>query len=184
MKIILISITSIALFACSIVHKKGPINAKSGVVKIDIQCFNDTVRFLNETDLVSRAEIKNLLTKVSIKTKNIARNKGFERMKINMDGTPMVKTDPITGEVMRTNGPCGIQDVLDMDLVLFSSIAPFYSIFTALPSDTILVTLECTGKSSNNNLKEFQMMSYGKFVDNELVEFKITDIAEIRNSKN
>jgi hypothetical protein len=46
------------------------------------------------------------------------------------------------------------------------------------------VNLECIGKSSNNNLKEFQMMSYGKFVDNELVEFKITDIAEIRNSKN
>ena len=75
-------------------------------------------------------------------------------------------------------------DVLDMDLVLFPSIAPFYSIFTALPSDAILVNLECIGKSSNNKLKEFQMMSYGKFVDNEIVEFKITDIAEIRNSKN
>jgi len=40
---------------------------------------NDTVRFLNGIDLVSRAEIKNLLTKVSVKTQNIARNKAFEK---------------------------------------------------------------------------------------------------------
>ena len=184
MKILLISITTITLLACSVVHKKDLFHAKSGVVKIDIQCFNDTVRFLNETDLVFKADIKNLVTKISIKTKNIARNKGFERMKINMDGSPIVKTDPITGEVMRTIGPCGIQEVLDTDIVLFSSIAPLHTVFTALPSDTILVTLKSTGKSSNNNLKEFQLMSYGTFVDNELVEFKITDIAEIRNSKN
>lgn len=170
MRNLLLIITSVIFVACSIIQNKCSGYAKLGVVKIDVKSFKDTVRFVNETDL-SRFDIKNLSTRLILKTNYLAENKGVLRYLYTRDSVPIYKHDPITGEELTVVGSC--EAIIENDLVYYYKIRPLNIILTALPSDTILVEIESMGKTINSYPVEYKLNSYGKFVHNELVEFKL-----------
>ncbi len=177
MKILFITISLFALVACSTIQKKY-FNTESCVVKVDIKCFNDTVHFENDTDL-SKSEIKNLATKIALKTKNIARNKGVVFFIIDENGVPSIQVDA-TGYPVKIMGPCGLQDAPAKHLILCSTIRPLSFQVNKLPVDTVLVSLESIGYKYPHQI-EYRINSYGKFVLDELVEFKISCKPEHRN---